>query len=107
MESPPCESDKMFKEHEDKCTNVVCSFFGRALIVLNMIFSCASRNRITTHDIFSKVRIGESSADRLVYEENVCNFVPRIRIKRGFVCACYSTWSLLVMMVEVVYTENL
>jgi hypothetical protein len=106
MESPPRECDKVFKEHEDKCSNITRSFFGSALIEKRLKCFWADRKIImTTYHIFPKIRIGKSSANRLVYEEDVCNFVPRIRIERGLVCACDATWSLLTMMAKIVHIE--
>lgn len=52
---------------------------------------CLLLNRYVTHNRFTVFCIREANADRLVNEEDVRFFVPRIRIERCGIRACNPT----------------
>ena len=71
MKGSALERDKMLKEHEDKCTNISRSFFRCALIIETCHDLSVEFGRRSTHDVFPEVRVGKSSTDRLVNEEDI------------------------------------
>lgn len=86
MESPALERAKVLEEDGNEGCDILGSFFSCALRgVRSSRYITRTLSRGCTYDGFTMISVGESNADRLVDEEDVGLFVPRVRIEFGSV----------------------
>ena len=94
MERPALELREVFEEDSDEGSDIPCGLLCCALLTPYPLRSSSRHSRlVNTYHILPVLSVREPSVDRLVDEEDIRAFVPRVRVPREVAVFVQLTWT--------------